>query len=138
MAKNQANELARSILKALKKEFEEEHLTGNFLKSISVIDTNEFTEIRIPAPSYDFYEYFINGVIIPPTQGGKPTSYASSLDLFGSELDIYWQNKVGEVGYKHIEPGNHEGYVRKVILAGIKDWIETNDINLASDIIYKI
>ena len=141
MANNLATELAREILESLKKEFKNQHLTGNLLNNVSVIETKDYVEIHIKAPSYDFYEYFINGVVVPPKKAGVPTEYASLLDTQGSEYTLYWREPAksgrgktlpgrGNIKKKEMRPHNHKGYVNKVLSEGISNWTGKQNLDI--------
>ena len=141
MANKLATELAKEILESLKKEFRDKHLSENLLNNINVIETNDYVEIHISAPSYDFYEYFINGVIVPPKNPNKPTQYASLLDTQGSEYTVYWvepaKNRSGKVisGRGNIKkaekrPHNHIGYVNRTISEGISNWMSKQNLDI--------
>lgn len=138
---NYASDLARQIMLSLKKEFKDKHLSGNLLNNSYIVETEDYTEIHISAPSYDFYEYFINGVIVPPKKGGMPTEYASSLDAQGSEYTLYWEtpakSRSGKIlpgrGIIHSAkktPRNHIGYVNKVLTEGIRNWVNMQDLDI--------
>lgn len=138
---NYASELARQIMESLKEEFKSKHLSGNLLNNSYIIETEDYTEIHISAPSYDFYEYFINGVIIPPKKAGVPTEYASFLDTQGSEYTLYWKAPAKTRGGK-ISPGrgnihkaikkphNHIGYVNRVLSQGISNWMNMKNLDI--------
>ncbi len=138
---NHAYDLARSILNSLNDEFSEKKITGNLLDNTYVIETPDYTEIHILAPSYDFYEYFINGVIMPPKKGGLPLSYADLLDAYGSRFTIYWETPAksrsgkitpgrGNIHKMEKYPKNHIGYVDRVIAEGIQNWIDEKNIKV--------
>lgn len=130
MANNYAIELAREILESLKREFNDKHLTGNLLRNTKIIETDKYVEIRISAPSYDFYEYFINSVIVPPKNGNLPTEYASLLDTQGSEYTSYWKDINGNVHKKKMKPRNHIGYINKTLTEGITNWMNKQNLDI--------
>ena len=141
MANNLATELAMEILESLKMEFKDKHLTGNLLRHTTIIETNDYVEIHIQAPSYDFYEYFINGVVVPPKKAGVPTEYASLLDTQGSEYTLYWMEPArsgrgkilpgrSNIKKKEMRPHNHIGYVNKTLSEGISNWMNKQNLNI--------
>lgn len=131
--------LSKDILLALNEEFAGKHLTGNLLNTVYVIENGKTVEIHIPAPTYDFYEYFVHGVIQPPKKGGLPTNYAVPLDASGSKFTYYWEEyakskgqKVGRgvIKKKEVKPRNHIGYVDKIITDGITKWVNENSLKI--------
>ena len=134
MNNNLASELAKEILEALNREFSFKHLSNNLLNNVKIIETNDYVELRISAPSYDFYEYFINGVIVPPKRAGLPTQYASLLDTQGSEYTVYWREGTrGNIHKKKQKPHNHIGYVNKVLSEGISSWTSKQNLQIKVD-----
>lgn len=138
---NYASDLARQIMLSLKKEFQSKHLSGNLLNNSYIIETEDYTEIHISAPSYDFYEYFINGVVIPPKNPNLPTEYASLLDTQGSEYTVYWETPAktrsgkissgkGIVHKAKKRPHNHIGYVNKILTEGISNWMNMQNLDI--------
>lgn len=127
---NYAIELAKEILESLKKEFKDKHLTGNLLRNTTIVETDKYVEIRISAPSYDFYEYFINSVVIPPKRGGLPTEYASFIDTQGSEYTMYWRDNNKNVHKQKMKPHNHIGYVNRTLTEGITNWMNNQNLDI--------
>lgn len=131
-----AKDLARQILVALKKEFETKKLSGNLINTVRVDEYDDYVEIHIPAPTYDFYEYFMHGVVVPPKKGGIPESYAVTLDASGSQFTLYWEtapkNGVGRgnVRKKVMKPRNHVGYVNRTISEGISTWSSMQELEI--------
>lgn len=141
MGNSLALELANEIFLSLKKEFAGKHLTNNLIDRSYIIDNGDYVELHISAPSYDFYEYFINGVIVPPKKAGLPTQYASLLDTQGSEFTVYWvepsRTRSGKIssGRGNIKkavkkPHNHVGYVNTVLSEGISNWVNRQNLDI--------
>ena len=108
--------LVKLIVKNIKEEFAIKHLSGNLARTIKVYRTgdNEFA-IHIPAQTYNMLEFQKHGVVIYNGQG----SYASKIDNQGSQFLIYPQE--GRKGSFRIYPGNHQGYINKVINRSIME-----------------
>jgi hypothetical protein len=130
MANRLASDLALEILGALQREFEDKHLSQNLLNNTQIVETKDYVEIHINAPTYDFYEYFIHGLIIPPKKAGLPTEYASTLDAQGSQYTMYWVDAKGNVKKAVKKPRNHVGYVNKILSEGINNWTNKQGLDI--------
>lgn len=106
--------LEEHIRDVVKNGFEEKHLSGNLLNTLEVTEN----QLRIPAPSYNMYQYQMHGVIIHTGIG----SYASELDENGSQFYIY----IRKGGRFWITPKNHIGFVDDSIRLGIQNWALEN------------
>lgn len=123
MARNYADELGLCIYTALKKEFGEKHLSGNLLKTIQVISTGDGDYIiRIPAETYNMLLYQKEGVIVHTSHG----SYAKKLDEEGSSFMVYPNDN--RKGSYRINPGNHKGFVDRVIKEALLMWKASNGV----------
>ena len=109
--------LAEIIIKHIEKEFEIKHLSKNLVNTIEVQATNEKIDIIIPAKTYNMLLFQTKGVIVHTGHG----SYASKLDKEGSEFYSYHSGS--RKGSKKIKPGNHKGYVDRVIMDAIGEWM---------------
>lgn len=110
-------ELAFIIVEKIKEEFSIKHLSGNLAKTIEVRNTPEKIEIIIPAKTYNMLLYQTQGVVVHTSRG----SYASKLDKEGSQFYSYSNGT--RKGSKKIKPGNHKGYVDKVINEAVNEWM---------------
>ena len=119
-------DLANEIVLALKKEFQEKHLSKNLIETMYVVDLGDYIEIHIPAPTYNMYQYFMNGKVVIPNGKG---SYASRLDIEGSAFMAYWGKK-SNPNRKLIEPHNHVGYLSKCINEGISNWVGKDNLKI--------
>ncbi len=109
--------LARIIIRNLKHEFALKHLSGNLARTIKVSrNANNQISIHIPAQTYNMLVYQKTGVIVYNGQG----SYASKLDTEGSKFFVYPKNM--RSGSFQIKPGNHKGYINKIINESIVEW----------------
>lgn len=115
--KEDLRKLAMMFEANIKEEFSSQHLSGNLVNSIEVIEGEDYFQIIIPARIYNFYRFSKSGVIVPRGTG----SYASKLDTQGSEFVLY-PEKGGRIFKK---PHNHIGYVNKVVDKSLDDWLIT-------------
>ena len=108
--------LARIIVEKLREEFSIKHLSGNLINTIKVENLGNEIKINIPAQTYNMLLYQSKGVVVHTSHG----SYASKIDEEGSSFMIY----PGETrsGSFRVNPGNHKGYVNKVIDSAILEW----------------
>ena len=109
-------DLAKLIVSKLKEEFREKHLSGNLLNTIKVENIKDKIIINIPAQTYNMLLYQTKGVVVHTSNG----SYASRLDETGSEFYVY--PKGTRSGGKRIHPGNHKGYIERIINEAIIEW----------------
>lgn len=132
--------LAKCIKRALDKEFEVVHLSGNLLKTIKLIPSANGVSVEIPAEIYDLDLYQKEGIIAYNGQG----SYASSIDLEGSHLVYYKQDispitprldkRLTKRGFVNMgdryekDLGNHKGYIDRAISKGIAEFIKLNSL----------
>ena len=108
--------LSEIILRNLKQEFETKHLSRNLINTIQVVGTGDEINIHIPAQTYNMLLYQHKGVVVHTGHG----SYASKLDEEGSSFRIYpGESKSGSFT---INPGNHKGYINKIVDASIEEW----------------
>ena len=107
------------IIRNLQEEFQEKHLSGNLINTIKIENLGDKINIHIPAQVYNMSLYQSQGVVVHTGRG----SYASKLDKTGSEFYIY-PNR-GSKGSFKIKPGNHKGYIDKIIDKSIKEWTST-------------
>lgn len=108
--------LAQLIIEKLREEFAIKHLSGNLINTISVESVGDEIKIYIPAKTYNMLLFQRDGVIVHTSNG----SYASKLDEEGSEFYTY--PKGTRKGAKKVKPGNHRGYIDKVINRAISEW----------------
>jgi len=106
--------LAAIIERKIMEEFGDRHLSGNLMSTLEVTYGAGTVAISIPAEVYNFYEFFKTGAIVPRGKG----SYASSLDIRGSEYVVY--DDKGKRTFKR--PRNHVGYVNRIINDSIAEW----------------
>ena len=110
-------ELASVIVEKIKEEFAIKKMSGNLVRTIQVVASEDKVEIIIPANTYSMLQYQTRGVIVPTWHG----SYASKLDLEGSEFFIYPYGT--RKGSFKVYPRNHIGFVDKVINEGVNEWL---------------
>ena len=110
-------ELAQTIIEKLKKEFEIKHMSGNLINTIEIHTTPDTIAIRIPARTYNMLLFQTKGVVVH--YGNN--SYASKLDDEGSSFMTYPTGT--RKGAKRVSPGNHKGYVDKVINEAVDEWM---------------
>ena len=107
--------LSMIIVKNIKQEFMVKKLSGNLANTIEVYEDAEGIHVHIPAKTYNMLKFQKEGILIHTSNG----SYAQRLDNSGSEF--YYYDK--ETGKKtKIKPGNHKGFVDKVIADSINEW----------------
>ena len=110
--------LALIIVKNIKEEFMIKKMSGNLANTIEVYEAGDGLHISIPAQTYNMLKYQKEKVLVHTSNG----SYASRLDEEGSEF--YVLDK--ETGKRHkIKPGNHKGFIDKVIADSINEWLGT-------------
>lgn len=109
--------LAQIILKNIREEFEIKHLSGNLVNTIEVVNTPDGIQIVIPAQTYNMLLYQTKKVVVHTSHG----SYASKLDKEGSSFMLYPTGT--RKGSHRINPGNHKGFVDKVIESSINEWL---------------
>lgn len=123
MDKDYASELGLFIYKALKKEFEDKHLSKNLINTVEILfDANGDYIVKIPAQTYNMLLYQKKGVVVHTNHG----SYAKKLDEQGSSFIVYPNDD--RKGSFRINPGNHKGFVNKVINEAIIEWLSLNGI----------
>lgn len=108
--------LANLIVAKLTEEFSAKHLSGNLLNTIKIENMGNEIKIHIPARTYNMLLFQTQGVVIHTSNG----SYASRLDESGSEFYSYSQGT--RKGGKRVKPGNHKGYVDRIINSAISEW----------------
>lgn len=108
--------LCAIIIKNLKKEFETKHLSKNLINTIRVEKISDEINIHIPAQTYNMLLYQSKGVVVHTNHG----SYASKLDTEGSSFYVYPGGT--RKGARKITPGNHVGYVDRIINESIEEW----------------
>ena len=121
--------LAMLITKEIKKEFAGKKMSGNLFKTVNITqDASGEIHVNIPAHTYNMKLYQTQGVVKHISNG----SYANFLDQVGSEFNIYDENgrRVGRS-----KPHNHIGYIERVILAAIREWMSFEGIAGADTII---
>ena len=116
VGEKELEQLARLIVQKLKEEFALKHLSGNLANTITVENLGNEIKINIPAKTYNMLLYQTKGVVVHTSNG----SYASKLDEEGSKFFIYPQGE--RKGSKRIAPGNHKGYVDKIVNQAISEW----------------
>ena len=119
LSKEDLQELAECVRQAILNEFAMQHLSGNLMNTIKVeTDDEDKVQVIIPAETYNMYQYFMHGTIIPNGRG----SYASKLNDEGSAFMVYWGTSANP-HRKLVEPRNHIGYIDKVINDAVNDWL---------------
>ena len=116
VGEKELEQLARLIVQKLREEFALKHLSGNLVNTITVENLGNEIKINIPAKTYNMLLYQTKGVVVHTSNG----SYASKLDEEGSKFFVYPQGT--RKGSKRISPGNHKGYVDKIINQAISEW----------------
>lgn len=109
--------LTWTILDKFKEEFAIKHLSMNLVNTIEVHNNPDGIQIVIPAKTYNMLLYQTQGVVVHTSHG----SYASKLDKEGSQFYVYPNG--ARKGSKKIKPGNHKGYVDRVINEAINEWM---------------
>jgi len=120
IAKDDLKLLADYIQEEIQLQFRDTHLTGNLMETISVIEGVDGFEVHIPAKMYSLYDWFINKVLVYTGQG----SYASQLDIKGSEFELWREDKQGNILKTYIKPHNHKGYIMIAINNALMRWKE--------------
>ena len=112
-------EFVQILLQKLKDEFSVHYLSGNLLNTITVDNSNpDLIRIEIPAETYNMLLYQTRGVVVPY----QSKSYAMKLNEQGSSFKLYPNGTVK--GSYWIHPGNHKGYLDKVINEAISEWTQ--------------
>lgn len=115
--KKDLDRLAALIVENIKADFATKRLSGNLVNTIKVYNSEYGIKIEIPAPVYNMYRFFKDGVVIPSARGG---SYASELNDKGSSFMYY-----SESGKRELKtPRNHIGYVDRAINNALSTWLE--------------
>ena len=116
MGEKELEMLAQIIVRKIKEEFSLKHLSGNLVNTITVEMLGDEIKINIPAQTYNMLKYQEKGVVIHTSHG----SYASKLDEEGSSFMVYPNGT--RKGSHRISPGNHKGYINKIINESIQEW----------------
>ena len=111
-------ELAQIIVKKLQEEFAVKRMSGNLIKTIQVEEQEGDIKIIIPAKTYNMFLYQTEGVVVHTSNG----SYASKLDIEGSSFMVYPYGT--RKGSYRVNPGNHKGYIDKIIQESLAEWVE--------------
>ena len=116
LSEREIEKLAEIIAEKLKIEFQDKHLSGNLANTIQLVKVGkDIIQVQIPAETYKMYQWFAKRVVIHDGKG----SYASELDENGSAFMVYTKKK------RFLKkPGNHKGYVDKVIDEAVAEWME--------------
>lgn len=122
----QLEKLANIIVSNLKEEFEIKHLSKNLINTIKISYNNEEVRIEIPAQTYNMLLYQQQGVVVHTSHG----SYASKLDKEGSSFMVYPGE--GRKGSYKTEPGNHKGYIDKIIHKSLSQFIAQEHLEVKS------
>ena len=110
-------ELTFIILQKIQEEFDVKHLSGNLMNTIEVNNTDDSIQIIIPAKTYNMLLFQTKGVVVHTSNG----SYASKLDEEGSSFNVYPHGT--RKGAKRISPGNHKGYVDRIVNEAVSEWM---------------
>ena len=108
--------LASIIVRKINEEFDAKHLSGNLINTLKVTNIGNEIEIDIPAQTYNMLLYQSKGVVVHTSHG----SYASKLDEEGSSFMVYPNGT--RKGAHRIRPGNHKGYIDRIIDESISEW----------------
>lgn len=108
--------LAEIVVKNIKAEFEIKHLSRNLVNTMRIENLGNEIKIYIPAQTYNMLLFRQKGVVVHTSHG----SYASKLDQEGSSFMIYPGDT--RKGSFRTKPGNHKGFVEKVIQESIREW----------------
>ena len=111
--------LALIILRKLQEEFAVKHLSKNLINTVMIEVIGDEIKIHIPAQTYNMLEYKRTGAVVHTSHG----SYASKLDEEGSSFMTY-PNDTRKGSFK-TKPGNHKGYINKIINSAIREWNST-------------
>ena len=111
------------IVKKIKEEFAIKKLSGNLLNTISVTEDADGIHINIPAKTYNMLKFQVEGVLVHTSNG----SYASKLDMVGSEFPLY-DSEGKYIG--RAKPHNHIGYIERVLLSAIEEWKGTCSLSV--------
>lgn len=115
LSKQEIEKLGELIAQKLQIEFQDKHLSGNLANTIQLVRVSDNTiQVQIPAETYKMYQWFAHRVVIHDGKG----SYASELDLEGSSFMAYTKK-----GRFLVKPGNHKGYIDKVINEAVQEWM---------------
>ena len=118
--------LSNFIMAELNQEFEKKHLSKNLIKTVKVIEQEGEIRIEIPAQTYNMKKFLQDGVVIHTSHG----SYASKLDKEGSSFMAYpGQTRAGS---RRISPGNHKGFVDKIIASALTKFMAEKNLMIAS------
>lgn len=110
-------EITWIILDKIKAEFETKHMSGNLVNTIEVQNGPDGISIVIPARTYNMLMFQTKGVVIHTSHG----SYASKLDKEGSQFYVYPNGT--RKGSKRVKPGNHKGFIDKVVDEAVNEWM---------------
>lgn len=110
-------EITWIILDKIKEEFETKHMSGNLVNTIEIKNTQDSISIVIPARTYNMLMFQTKGVVIHTSHG----SYASKLDKEGSQFYVYPNGT--RKGSKRVKPGNHKGFIDKVVDEAVNEWM---------------
>lgn len=113
---SELEDLKNIVIQEIEREFEK-HLTGNLLNTIYVEYDVDQIRIVIPAETYNFYQWFIYGVVVKSQQGG---SYASKIDKEGSRFPVY-DKKTTKRSF--VAPLNHKDWVERVTTNALNIWL---------------
>lgn len=116
IGEKELQDLAEIIVRKLKEEFNLKHLSGNLINTMKIENYGDEIKINIPAQTYNMLLYQMKGVVVHTSNG----SYASKLDEEGSKFYKYPNGT--RKGSKLVKPGNHKGYIDKVIDSAILEW----------------
>lgn len=111
-------ELAMIIVKKLQEEFRIKHLSGNLVNTIQIVNLQDRVQVIIPAQTYNMLLFQTKGVVVHTSHG----SYASKLDKEGSSFMTYPNGS--RKGSRRIKPGNHQGYVDKIVDEAVNEWMK--------------
>lgn len=101
-------QLAELIKKYIKEDFEDVHLSGNLMDTITVSYDSGKYYVEVPAKIYDVDLFLRDKVIVYTGEG----SYAQDV------------NETGGLS------GKHTNYVDKAIISAVDEWIKTNNLNV--------
>ena len=116
VGEKELQDLAEIIVRKLKEEFNIKHLSGNLINTMKIENYGNEIKINIPAQTYNMLLYQMKGVVVHTSNG----SYASKLEEEGSKFYKYPNGT--RKGSKLVTPGNHKGYIDRVVNMAILEW----------------
>ena len=117
VSQTELEDFAQILYQKIKDEFANQYMSKNLVDTIVITETVDKITIEIPAETYNMLLFQTKGVVVPYHNG---KSYAMKLNETGSEFKVYPNGTVR--GSYWVHPGNHIGYLERVIDNAIAEW----------------